>query len=357
MRLHKLERTPLFSDVPQRLGKATRSETRFQFLERGGRPECAQVRAHLERLFSLWGDTKHALGLRLRNEDQFDGAVFELIVNGILRQSGCQVEHEPKIEGTDTTKKIDFRCWDESGAFYVEATVCGMEKGHQKGALVPTPKERDFEDRLWDAVNRDPQPPCLMSVRADGDWPSDVNPKDMANQIRAKANGLGKSVGIVSCRFPDDDGWLVVDFDTSHAILRGIHTGGIGRGFAFVPSGKPIRKALVKKARKYKAVDAPLYLAVNVQHADALINGDHGCHLEAIYGERNRREGPFVPDLASVDGVLVFGGMGHTFGGTSPWNLHTTHVQLCMNDGKHAPTSLRRLLPRSTVSQALDLPA
>ena len=347
-----MDHTPLFSaDLPQCLGRAALDETTFQFLERGGRPECAPARDRVEELFSLWGGDKDKLRSKLckkRKNDQFDGAFSEMLVNGVLLRSGYQVEHEREIPGGRTP---DFRCHDESEKFYVETTA-------HEGRSGRTPRERNFERRLRDAVNRDPEPPCLMAIQSDGDMPEDARHKAMAHQIRTKANALAKSsvAKTASLRFPNERGWLVVDFYLSETNVRGIHIGGIGQR-EWVSGNQHIRNVLAKKAKKYRAADDPLFLAINVHRSDAVMSSDHGSHLGALYGDESRSEGPFVPNLSSVEGVLVFGGMGSAFGGASPWSLHSTHVRLYMNGDTQPPRGLHHLLTVFTVAQALNLDA
>ena len=120
----------LFKPAPQWQGPATKGETTFAFLERGGRTEATGIRQWTEEWFRAF-PAIHSGHLKrmLQSEDfsAFMGAYFELQVFAMLRRLGCCVEVHPRFSGTCGT--VDFRVAHDQDSFYVEATVCGINQG------------------------------------------------------------------------------------------------------------------------------------------------------------------------------------------------------------------------------------
>ncbi len=119
----------LFTSVPQQEGPILEGETTFEFLERGGRKDAIVICQWTKKWFCMFPiDHREELKRRLQSKDfsEFMGAYFELQVFAILQRLNCNVEIHPPFSGTDGT--VDFRVTHGQDRFYVEATVCGVNR-------------------------------------------------------------------------------------------------------------------------------------------------------------------------------------------------------------------------------------
>lgn len=113
-----------FEVVPRDSRPIGLRESTFDFLQRSSRLDVIQRSEWLQEWVHLMPSyAQPELVRRLKDDGTFMGAYFEVQLNGIFRNFGCDVVYEPVIEGTD--KKIDFLVCGDDGDFYVEATVCG----------------------------------------------------------------------------------------------------------------------------------------------------------------------------------------------------------------------------------------
>lgn len=145
----------VFNIKPVRRGRTTEKERIHEFLERDGRPGAAQIRDWIEHWYSrLPREKRSDIRGRLRSGeiDRFTEAYFELQMFGLLKTSRHQVCVEPEL--CDGRYKPDFLATRGSGAFYLEATVCGQGDDNA-GALRGNRNENDAVEKIRSALQGD----------------------------------------------------------------------------------------------------------------------------------------------------------------------------------------------------------
>lgn len=119
----------LIEPVEQREGVVKVGESTFEFLRRGGRPEAIEVRENLESYFqAIPYEQRKGFKKRLQDKNFFNfmSACFELQLHQVLLRLGCDVVIEPQFAGCP--KNVDFLATRDNQKFYLEATVCGLDK-------------------------------------------------------------------------------------------------------------------------------------------------------------------------------------------------------------------------------------
>ncbi len=103
-------------------GRDNFGESEFEFLNRSAHPEAEKARARTESLFSRYPKPglKHLVA-RLKSDSQnFQGAIFELVLHGLLIDLGFEVE---VCDLDNSRPRPDFLVKSEDKRCYVEGTV------------------------------------------------------------------------------------------------------------------------------------------------------------------------------------------------------------------------------------------
>ena len=330
----------LFRCVKQRLGLSMGHETTLDFLARSGRPEAVEIRQWMEKWFQRFPEDHRAeLKTRFQSDDfaKFMGAYFELQVFAMLRHIDCDVEVHPDFAGTGGT--VDFCVTHGDDKCYVEATVCGINRG----ILRSNTNEEDAVRKIVDAIE---YPHSDIWLDAEGELCTTLGRDRLANPINELLNSSSTEdvrdfEDGYSLRRPrtliQEDGWrLEVSLSSPIASHGNGQVWGPSRG-GCVDGVSPVAKALSKKAKDW---------ANKRLEGETFIIAINNCHSEYRWGDERRAiyanpdpmvdQDAFRRPLSRVSGVIGFGNatLGHE---------RTSPVKLFDNPVKCAPECLRFL--------------
>lgn len=283
----------LFDDGPRAdLAPARDGDAEFAYANRSARPEAARVRAVLEQWLADYAASDRAdLRTRLRstNDAQFHAAFFELYLHALLHATGAAVEVHPPAPG-GSPKRPDFLVRPSAGEpFYLEAIVATDRSVADVGA-----DARMHE--VYDALNTLDSPDFFLDLRVDGALASPVPRKPLVAMVRRLLRGLdpdavgeqlraGGLDALPACVY-EHDGWVLeVRALPKSPAARGQPglrpLGSRFYGVQEVDLRTPLRDAVLKKARRYGALESPYVVAVNAV-AQHLHNIDV---MEALFGK------------------------------------------------------------------------
>ncbi|MDE3261993.1 MAG: hypothetical protein OYL41_08430 [Acidobacteriota bacterium] len=335
----------VFNVKPVRRGRGTETERIHEFLEREGRPEAAPIRSWIEHWYAQLPKAKQAdVRGRLRSGkiDRFTEVYFELQMFALLRTTGHRVHVEPAL--SKGHYKPDFLAIRGSGAFYLEATVCG-QSDHNAGALRVNANESDAVEKIKSALEEEEvHMHSDLWLEAEGNLDRTLSKREIGRPFidllkRTTAEQVERSLG---------SGLSVEEvFDCGHWSLRGFLDPNILKGTVGDVWG-PVRSAvgdaadaistsLTKKAaewrRKGSGRDETLVIAVSVCHSQYSWND--GEEIRAIARDPTTEvlTAPWRDDLKDVAGVLFVGDV-------SLGNELQTKARLIQNPDRSLPESL-----------------
>ena len=258
---------PLFDHCRERFisHEHWRGASRFGNLNQSAIPGMQTVRTELERWYSRFPDLDGDLRARFRGDDpNHDGAFFELFLHELLPRLGLSVEAHPTL---NDGSRPDFLVTGAEGTAYLEAT-------YLKQPFADPPLEAAVLNAIDDLDGRVPAEIGLR-VEVEGTLNQAPPLRPITQRVCRWLNGLdprtiswdhGPTIDIpVDRRY--GDGVLQL-----RAVPRSGDTRGIGVWGSGVQSGSlctEISQAVSKKARKYRSLDIPLIVAVNISSADA----------------------------------------------------------------------------------------
>ena len=305
----------LFGQVVQREGPVAESETTFDFLARGGRPEAVQIRSWMEKWYQKFpADHRNELKRRLqsKNFSGFMSAYFELQVFAILCLRNCRIDIHPSFAGTEGT--VDFHVANDKEEFYVEATVCGIGQGilrsnaneedavrKIKASLVNTHSD------LWLSAEGELNK-TLSKQRVLKPFQGLLN-RHTADEVRILCPGPGwaHAQRQLSVSIEEDRNWRLEGYLAPPIASDGrgqIH--GPIRGGP-VEGAEPLKRVFAKKVADWKEKelsDEMFVIAVNGCHSES----SRGDESDAIFGNQElvSDHSVFADKLAEVNGVIVF---------------------------------------------------
>ena len=270
-------------DVVKRthLGRADFRESEFDFLNRSARPEAEVARAQIEDLLSRYPTEgmDHLLS-RFRSDDQnFHGALLELVLYNVFANLGCQVE----LCDLDETQKLpDFLVTADGSSCYVEATVADPTKGtlelnaHEKDAIQ---KLNELDGRGLGLVVRTKgtltRPLNKRRVTRPFQKLIDDNDVDQIKQLIHRNDSGPRPFATLKV-----DDWKMIG---SLTVTEGgdFVCSSTGEG-KFIDPGKHIEKNVVDKAGYYGTLVYPFTIALNVREIGFDIKG-HA--MDAFFGK------------------------------------------------------------------------
>lgn len=276
-----IRRSELKSDSP--------SESMFRDINQYDWPGATSIRNTLESWLENY-PCRHRADLRERfrsNDDQnHEGAFFELFLYELLTRLGFSLEVHPEIAGSRA--RPDFLASRDHRRFYLEATVSGQRSG-------PLTRNRN-EDDVLDKLNTLTHSRFGITVHMEGTLSRTLSrkivlrpfkelleshdPDDVQREIDKHGSNSAPSRKI-QCGNWNLEGWLrpILPIDPTMQLTRRFV---IGHHFgAFTDCATPVRNAIREKARKYRNLDAPFVLAVNTR--DRFYNAwQHD--LEVLFG-------------------------------------------------------------------------
>jgi len=289
----------VFSDRQRTDTRHKSGESDYAFYDRAAGPFWDRVRLFVEDMVARYrSDSLAGLVGRLKSgrENDFQGAIWELLVHDTLLGLGFAVTCHPDIPGMSTHP--DFLAESGDCSLYIEATVLGEDKGniHQerlRSRVYEEIDERVRSYRFWVDIEFDQDghqtPPFGPLARALEAW------------LERLEDG-GPSGGEGYSWSHEPSGWRLTfrPFTKGSSMDddRVIHTGGVGEAH-IVNDRVRIRKAIKGKARNYgTALHHPLVVALGLFRDFS----DDTDVMDALYGDvvytNGLAGGPAVRDRA-----------------------------------------------------------
>lgn len=268
------EPTLLFDNIGRsELKSDSPSESMFRDINHYDWPGATDIRNTLESWFENY-PLQHRTDLRERfrsDDDQNrEGAFFELFLHELLTRLGFSLEVHPEITGLRA--RPDFLVSRYNQRFFIEATVTGQ----RAGPFARNRNEQDVIDKLNTlasshfgiTVHKEGTLSRTLSrenvVRPFKELLESHDPDDVQREIDKHGRNAAPSQRI-ECGNWTLEGWLWPISperqrnDSNRQFVIGHHRG------AFTDCATPVRKALKEKSRKYRNLGLPLVLAIHTR--------------------------------------------------------------------------------------------
>ena len=246
------------------------SEPYYTFLNRIQNPEFEKVRKLLETWFKVYPD-KDRNRLKSMFISDFQSAFFELFIYAFFTKLNYEAVTHPSIENGKTIKTPDFLFSSESTEFYVEATVAEDLSNQEK-------KKENILNRVYDSLTEVKSPNFFLDL-SDLELKNDKKSPSIRN-LRAQLNAAvmehdpdevisymhGNYSLAPYIKYENNDLKAVIRLMPKKEKFRNEDSDTIGilqKGGGIVTVDLSIKKAIEKKAKKYKNSKIPLIIAVN----------------------------------------------------------------------------------------------
>lgn len=255
------------------------NEDSYSFLDRSGRSQFEEVRNRLNFWFQKYpDDQKIWLKNRFINED-FGSAFFELYVHQKFFERGYSTSAHTLDPKTGLTP--DFLITKGDDSFYVEATTTreASEKAdyEKRRNIIKERLDRLKQDKLWLCIKE-------LNLHTCRTFKTTQLEKALLEHIEKYA-GVPEGAWIPEFVHEDDE----IDLRLGFLKINGNGPGpyqriGIDSSFdaTWGDNSRSIRKAILNKAKKYRKLDYPLIIALNVQGPTGV---DEEAVNSALYGE------------------------------------------------------------------------
>lgn len=336
----------LFDDIEHKKLIPQYSMREFEYLNTSADSDAKACRAMLEDWFNAFPvQGKSDIRGRIRSNDkrQFQSSFFELFLFQLLTRLGCKLVLHPTI--TASSKKPDFLVTSSNGEkFYLEATVVTD--------LTDNEEKRDArKNKVYDAINKINSPNFYINILSiDG-----PNTSPSGKKIKLFLTEKLSELSHQNCKkLPKweyhSDEWKIV----FTPIPKGPETRGksdirpIGSlsSVKWATTKESIRKSLDDKANKYKIIEHPYIVAINVLGVANL----REAVMDALFGEEcfclqsnkmtRTYDGFWIKKGKSintnVNGILAFGRLSH-------WGILEGFLAFFLNPNR-VPTSFFDLL-------------
>ena len=279
------EKSSPFDDFERTcVGIATPGESEFAFLNRSASDEVVTIRNRVETLLSYYPvEGLENLRGRLRSgkDQNFHGALFELVLYKLLVNLGCEVE---LYDIDNDQRRPDFLIRHGDQSCYIEVTVVDPK--------LDTLELNHYEQ---DALNKlDSLGGCGfgIAVKIEGTLDRLLKKKDLTKPFRTlmEANRLDSvremfaehgHFGGPAEEIREEDWKLtghLFPIDSERFVYR------IDRAPIKIAPEKAILKRLEDKAKRYGELDAPFIIAINARE---LGFGSRDDGVDALYGIRS----------------------------------------------------------------------
>lgn len=297
----------LFDEILRtRKGPKNHAEPKFNYINLSARKPYNLIRGLLEEWFSSYPENaKKDLRARFRSSDDIEhlAAFFELYLFNLLRKIGFDVEVHPEIQGKSTHPEFKV-FYNGEPVFYLEATLAAPSEDEIAA--------RKRENIIYESIDKINSPDFFLLVhvkRSSGKNPSGrmwrkkiekwLSSLDYENIYLIFKENRFNELPVLPLK---DEGWEVE--------LKPIPKGRDARGkpeirpigikyFSLFPcrESEHIRKAVIKKAKKYSKLNLPFIIAINT--ANDLTIVDNEDMLDALFGDS------FEKYLLSPDGEIL----------------------------------------------------
>ena len=284
------EPTLLFDNIGRsELKSDSPSESMFRDINHYDWPGATDIRNTLESWFENY-PLQHRTDLRERfrsDDDQnHEGAFFELFLYELLTRLGFSLEVHPEIAGSRA--RPDFLASRDHRRFYLEATVSGQRSG-------PFTRNR-YEEDVIDKLNTLTHSKFGITVHMEGTLSRTLSrkivirpfkelldshdPYDVQREIDKHGSNAAPSRK-VQCGKWNLEGWLrpILPIDPTRQPTRRFVIGHhLGR---FTDCATPVRSTIRAKVRKYRKLDEPFVLAVKTR---GMFYNARQHDLEVLFG-------------------------------------------------------------------------
>ena len=352
------------NDFKRTEGPIKPSESTFAFLQRSNRPGSIQRCQWINDWFEeLPVNAKPTLESRLKVNEPgvFESALFEMQLHSLLRRLNFSVEIEGEFPGT--RQKIDFLASSvdlENQSVYVEATVCGFQKGKLSG----NSNENDVVEKIGQNIL---SPHSDIWLEVEGTLLKTLGTKRIVEPFRKLLESHTPSeVWQICSRWGRYQSWFFPSTEIREGdwVLKGTLKPPLNRssrGQIWGPSRSGavdgstlLLKALRKKAGEWKRLDfrgTPFLIAVNACHSDfSWSEGDTSDIRRALFKDPDvvKQSEHFHASLSCVSGVMIFN---HAVLG----NEMGAKVQLFQNGDANIPERLHFLFAEQKLGDLLSI--
>lgn len=307
------------------------SQSLFDYLNSSANEKVCELRKEIESWFERYPEeNKNDLRSRFRSNDDVEhiAAFFELFNHELLLRLGFKVNVNPKMSKKSGHPDFLALC-DKAQSFYVEATVVSRDK--KDLAL------KKIADKICDELNKTKlenfylgisilkksnKQPCVAKWRREIEkWINELTLKESNNSLNFinDLRTLRKKLM--------DKGWelklRLIPRSISNKEEQTLSLGFISFSAEFVRTHISIRNAIKEKAKKYKGIDLPFIVSLNIWDGPCTeeiirqaLFGDLLFQLDihsngSMSGKCKRRQnGAWIakdrPINRNVSGVLVF---------------------------------------------------
>ena len=258
-----------------------RTEQDFAFLNRSADPRFEAIRAGIESWFArLPEDKKKDIRGRFRGDNgPHSGALLELITHEFLNAIGACVKLEPNLNGLTP----DFEATIDDARVLFECTVT-----HPLDQEVSADKREARIKKALDSIDTGRFTLGTEFVEQGDGQPS---LKHFKYQIKHWLTTLDPDDGTVSTCEWNFGGWKVIisawPFKPGIYKQEGERAVGVETDAEIVDADHHIRRALRKKATKYKASERPYVIVIShrFDHVSLVLNGIYtNSIVDALYG-------------------------------------------------------------------------
>lgn len=297
---------PLFADWQRSDPRPSQHrESTFEFLDRVDQPYWERVRNTMNQWFAVFPDeardpkaVRADLSARFRSRDwrQSLASEWELYLHELFRAMGFSVEVDPKTQDGRTP---DLRLYlDEKTAIFVEAAIHFPSNDDARSRALL----EDFKTAIEKAFNGSDSVLLRIHVESWGSQP--IAGAELGRQMAEEFRHEGRSV-----RRLTTENWIIeIRAESS------LHSGPVaamvsefGVRTAVEATLDPVRKRLKKKGDKYKLLNAPLVVALDIEGMYRHIGANYV--EQAMFGSNVVTIGPSGELLGSAtasDGVLRY---------------------------------------------------
>lgn len=348
-------------------GYSSHSESTYNFLNKSASPAVALIRNELERWFQSYPND-HKKEMRAKLIDNFQPAFFELLLFQVLNNISNKIEIHPHVK-EKSGERPDFMI-SLLGDIYtiIEATTFTDGSDEKKA-------QRSLLNRLYDEINQIRCPNYFLGLEIISE-PAGMQPssKKIKREINEELEKLdvdeleerAQNYGwFHSINYIQDEFNLEITFIPKSSQNRGdlttkpIGAYPSGEAFWFGEYISKLRRGILKKAQKYKGMDLPFIIAVNVRDGYGLSEQDifhlfFGTMESTLPNMNNTIANQRIDEglwftskgirYRRVSGILLT----HVF----PWNISKANINLYINPyALHPIPKALKLFPCNTFSE------
>ncbi len=280
-------------------------EGEYHYLDRSGRPECANIRNIMNRWISKYPDEHRSeLICRLSSGDerQFAAASFELLLFACIYSLGYKVQVHPSLPN-GSPKRPDFLVRDLNGNLFFLEAVLASEGGRRLVSI------QMIKNAVLHSIEKIDSPNFFLCINESGNPAKSPRTGQLRRKLEEWLKGLNPDLVADNYEkdipFPifswEEDGWLIkFEAVPKKPNARGKGQQVIGAQMEDVKAlniWESLRDVIKGKGRDYGQLPQPLLVAANVDTNPI----DRIDEVQALFGQEefvfpiNSSDTPFRP--------------------------------------------------------------